>query len=240
MTENRLPTYIRGLDERIEGGIPEGHICLIAGRAGTMKSSIAYWIMYNNALKNKQHTVYFTIEQSRKSILKQMTKFGLSEKLQSPDSKSGSIMVVDLAKLRKDILTVSGDKQVDWFQAMIKSIRGYKEMYGLNIVTIDSLGALYSIATITNPREQLFYFFEGLRELELTIFLISEVPADSSTFGVYGVEDFLADGVLYLEAQRSGTTVNLFLQVFKLRETKHDRHLYPLIADKNQIEIVTD
>jgi KaiC/GvpD/RAD55 family RecA-like ATPase len=47
-------TYIRGFDEEIEGGIPQGHVVLVAGPPGTMKSSLAYSILYNNALNGNR------------------------------------------------------------------------------------------------------------------------------------------------------------------------------------------
>ena len=30
----RIPTHIEGLDENMQGGIPQGHICLVAGASG--------------------------------------------------------------------------------------------------------------------------------------------------------------------------------------------------------------
>ena len=37
---SRLKTYIEGFDRALEGGIPQGHIVLMAGTPGTMKSSL--------------------------------------------------------------------------------------------------------------------------------------------------------------------------------------------------------
>ena len=31
---DRIPTHIEGLDENMQGGIPQGHICLVAGASG--------------------------------------------------------------------------------------------------------------------------------------------------------------------------------------------------------------
>jgi KaiC/GvpD/RAD55 family RecA-like ATPase len=49
----RVKTYIKGLDENIEGGIPAGHVVLVSGTAGTMKSSVIFNILYNEALAGK-------------------------------------------------------------------------------------------------------------------------------------------------------------------------------------------
>ena len=38
----RIPTHIEGLDENMQGGIPQGHICLVAGASGAMKSSLTF------------------------------------------------------------------------------------------------------------------------------------------------------------------------------------------------------
>ena len=38
----RIPLHIEGFDEQLGGGIPEGHVCLMAGTSGTMKSSTAF------------------------------------------------------------------------------------------------------------------------------------------------------------------------------------------------------
>ena len=44
----RVKTYIQGLDEQMSGGVPKGHVVLISGMPGTMKSSVAFNILYNN------------------------------------------------------------------------------------------------------------------------------------------------------------------------------------------------
>ena len=45
----RYRTHVHGLDENIGGGIPEGSVVLLSGTAGTMKSSLAYYMLYTNA-----------------------------------------------------------------------------------------------------------------------------------------------------------------------------------------------
>ena len=42
----KIKTYIEGFDEILDGGIPEGHVVLVCGTPGTMKTSLTYSIMY--------------------------------------------------------------------------------------------------------------------------------------------------------------------------------------------------
>ncbi len=77
MAGQRIQTHIGNLDERMEGGVPEKFLTLICGRAGTMKSSIAYGVMYQNAVQDGRRGVYVTLEQSHPSLLDHMTKLGM-------------------------------------------------------------------------------------------------------------------------------------------------------------------
>src|SRR2546430_1134709 len=52
MSRGLVKTHIRGFDDDVlRGGIPQGHVVLIRGASGTMKSSLAYYVLYHNALE---------------------------------------------------------------------------------------------------------------------------------------------------------------------------------------------
>ena len=61
----RIPTYIMGLDEQMQGGIPKGHLCLVAGSSGSMKSSLGFAMLYNVVLEGRTFGIYVTLEQSK-------------------------------------------------------------------------------------------------------------------------------------------------------------------------------
>src|SRR3989449_8997849 len=39
---DKIPTYVVGLDDRLSGGIPRGHIVLVAGPPGSLKSAFVF------------------------------------------------------------------------------------------------------------------------------------------------------------------------------------------------------
>jgi KaiC/GvpD/RAD55 family RecA-like ATPase len=237
MAAERLKTHIRGLDQRIGGGIPEKHLVLVCGRAGTMKSSLAYGIMHNAAKNDGRRGIYITLEQSRESLVDHMTNLGMDPK---SIKGNGGVIVIDLARLRKESEQKDAKAPMDWADAIVTIANNYKLKFGCNLFVLDSLAALYSIHEFKNPRNDIFLFFDKIRALGITTLLISETTeSDKLYFGMYGVEDFLADGIFHIDLEREDRNVNLFLSVVKMRATQHDRSYYPLIVEKGNFEIVT-
>jgi circadian clock protein KaiC len=233
MQDERVETHIKGLDQLLEGGIPKRYITLLCGHAGTMKSSVGYSILYNSNKKHGTKGIYLTLEQSKESIIEHMTRLGM------PNEGMEDLVIIDLAKVRKDM--VKGKEKgenIDWPTAIISALQNYKEAYDCEILVFDSLAALYALATFNNPRGELFYFFEQLRDLKITNLLISEMPTDKNVFGIYGVEDFLSDGIFHLKVEQAGNNTNLFFGVVKLRKTNHPRGYFPLLFENGQFEIV--
>ncbi|MFQ6060650.1 MAG: RAD55 family ATPase [Thermoplasmata archaeon] len=238
MAVQRISTGIKGLDERMEGGIPEKYVTLICGRAGTMKSTLAYSILFNAAKSTGRRGIYVTLEQNRQSLVDHMVKIGMDPRQIKGE---GGIIIVDMARLRKEMEKKQVEGEINWPQSVLTTVNNYKMKYGCNIFVLDSLAALYSITDIKNPRSEIFMFFDKLRGLQITTFLISEMlEPDKLYFGQYGVEDFLSDGIFHLEMERDARNVNLYLSVVKMRMTKHDRGYYPLIVEHGGLEIVTD
>jgi len=231
----RIKSHIRNLDSQMEGGIPEGSIVLVCGRPGSMKSSITYFMMYSQAMKENRRAMYLTLEQTRPSLVRHLTHLGLN-----PEG-TNRIAIVDLATLRKNFGDQGSGEHADWLAALVNQVAEYKKHVGLDLVAVDSMAALYSLHEFDNPRRELFHFFEALRGLGLTVFLISEMyDPEKDIFARYEVEDFLADGVIHLKVDRTEGQSNLYLGIVKMRETRHNRNYFPLIVDHDGFEVVTD
>ncbi|MBI5001028.1 MAG: tetratricopeptide repeat protein [Euryarchaeota archaeon] len=242
LESERLKTYVRGLDERMDGGIPARYVVLVAGRAGSMKSSLVFNILYNLSRHERKKAVYITLEQSRKSLLRHMVRLGFdpTSTKEMVISDLDDLVIIDMAKLRKEtgLGSASG---VDWASSLLTQVKNYKESFGCDVLAIDSMSALYSLMEFKNPRAELFFFFERLRDLGITVFLVTEMLSpEKDIYGQYGVEEFLADGIIHLKTEKYGNKANLFLGVVKMRETKHERDYFPLIVDKDGFEIVAD
>ena len=77
-TMNRIPTHVEGLDENMQGGIPKGHICIVAGASGAMKSSVTFSVLYNAVLYGETSGIYVTLEQGKDSLRAHMSNMGMN------------------------------------------------------------------------------------------------------------------------------------------------------------------
>ncbi|MBI5001029.1 MAG: hypothetical protein HZB92_05825 [Euryarchaeota archaeon] len=227
--KERLKTHIVGLDKRMSGGIPKGHVVLVSGMPGTMKSSVCYNILHKNARESGLKGVYLSLEQGRDSIVEHMTGLGMPH-----HEVENLITIIDLGYLRT---SMEAESQQDWQSVFKLYVENLKSSMGYDILVIDSLPVWEMLADVQKRRLELFHMFNWLRTLNITTILIAEATSDTN---VVHDEDFLADGVMNLRTEKYGSKANLFLGVTKMREAKHDRDYFPLIVENGIFEIVSD
>jgi KaiC/GvpD/RAD55 family RecA-like ATPase len=229
MIKERVPTYIEGFDEKMNGGIPRGHNILILGEPGTMKSSISFYILYKNALEKGLKGAYITLEQSREGLLDHIDSMGLDF-----DQVKENISLVDLSLIRKNLDKLG---QQTWAQIFKMYAQNLKKNMDYDILVLDTLPVLELLANFAEPRNDLFHLFEWLKELDATTILISEMSQSARDFGKYG-EDFLADGILHLTMQNvDGVTIQRRIRCVKMRGTNHSPDYYTLLYGDGEFQV---
>ncbi|MBN1109717.1 MAG: AAA family ATPase [Methanomassiliicoccales archaeon] len=228
--DGRLRTFIEGFDRILEGGIPQGHVVLVAGTPGTMKSSISYYMLYNHAVEHDRTSVYVTLEQSRESLLRQMEKMGMdSEKVKD------KLHVLDLAIIRKKLKEIAGGSS--WLHVFKTYLANLKQNLDFDLLVIDSMEVLETMAEIRNRRTDLFYLFEWLRDLGATVFLISESSSERLIEGKFD-EGYLSDGIITLKMQViRDVEMQRRIRCVKMRETNHDPSYYSLLFNNGRFQV---
>lgn len=230
----RIPTYVEGLDPRLGGGVPPGSVVVIEGSAGCMKSTLAYSILYRNAIEKGSNGLYITIEQPRKDIEEHMAGVGMDKTARGVGDK---LAIIDLGELRSFLSEAGEDElKADWFKSVLNQIHSYRRNHPLDLVVLDSLNGLFALTQDPNPRLELFHFIKDLKTLPITVFLISEVSANAPISE--SLAGFLADGIIRLEAKRQDDMVNLQLGVVKMRKAAHDHSFFPFMIRKGGFEVV--
>ena len=83
-------------------------------------------------------------------------------------------------------------------------------------------------------RQKIRELVEIIRSKQITALITTELPENSKGISRYGVEDFLADGVIVLYYFREGAKRYRGIEVRKMRGTNHssDIHLYKITTGK--------
>lgn len=219
----RVRTYIHNFDDYIQGGVPKGHVILITGTPGTMKSSVCYNILYHNAKNHGIRSVYMTLEQSKENLLQQMNLMGMDD----PEVQA-KVYVLDLATIRKNVTEMMS--KGSWLQVFKMYAETVKKEQGFDILVLDSLDVLEMAAQMNSDRRNdLFYLFMWLRGMGVTSFLISETTPDQVN-GNRFEEGYLADGVISLKLQSIGESdVQRRIRAVKLRSTNHKTGYFSLM-----------
>ncbi len=218
---DRVRTFIHGFDEKLSGGIPVGSLVLLAGEPGTMKSTIAFNILYQNALRDGLAGTYISLEQGRENFTRHLVGMGLT-----PKDVESKVTIVDLGMIRRNLEGMAERTWIDIFKMYASSL---KRSLNYDLLVVDSLPVLEVMARFPNPREDLFQLFEWLRDLKATTILISEMKPGSEDFGKNG-EEFLSDGIIHLKMERvDDANIQRRIRCVKMRGTNHSPNYYTLI-----------
>ena len=207
---------MRGFDDVVNGGIPEGYVVLVSGAPGTMKSSLAFSILYQNALQEGRKSAYFALEQSKDLTLEHMASLGMAY-----ERAWEHLTVLDMGNIRKNLNYLQG--RGTWLELFKMYCNNVMKADRISILVVDSLDILETMAKMQDRRSELYFLFEWLRDLGPLTFLISEKPLDLGPSAQARDEAYLADAVVQLEMHRTtDLSVQRRLWVMKMRSTRHD------------------
>lgn len=227
-------TYVEGFDQLFkEGGVPKGNVVLVAGSAGTGKSTLCRQICYN-LLKKDKKCMYVSCEETIDRIEKSMQNFGWDI---DPYKQNGQLLLQKINQL--DILrmkfgSLGGSGSATEVSYKIKPLVIPKD-FKPDIIAVDSLTAIIaaSISKEKNYRvylQQLFSFFE---ESGATSFLITETEQVPTKYSDTGIEEFLADGIIVLYNVQRGDIRENAIEVVKMRYSHHQKKMVAMeITDK--------
>ncbi len=231
----KLPSYIDGLDEVLGGGFPVGHVVLVSGLPGTMKSTLSYAILHANARQRRAKGLYVSLEQTRKSLEGQMAAMGFDV-----EAVRGDVHILDVGTIQKEL---GKGATKPWMDFLRRSLTTTKQIDGVDLVVIDSLEALEVLAKFQDRRTDLFNFFEWLRDLGATTFVLAETGSEAPFLGLEAPqprrdETFLGDGILELKMhQISDVEVQRRIRVVKMRGSRHRTGFSALVFEEGRFQV---
>jgi len=221
--EKRVSSGIRGLDKLISGGYIPGDTYLITGGTGTGKTLFCCQFLWEG-LNNGEKSIYFTLEETPEDILEDVKEFGWD--------------FSKYIKERKFIIEFQDPFELVDVSSLIKS---RIEKFGAKRVVIDSTSIFGMIFKDEHElRKRLYELIRMLKETGAVILMTAEVPEgpDGQTrLSRFGIEEFIADGVIVLYYTSLGAETFGNIEVRKMRRTAHKHGIFPTRITKNGVEV---
>ena len=212
---NRISSGIKGLDNLIEGGIPEDFIVLVAGSSGTGKTTFLMQFL-SEGVKKGEKCVYIGLGESTDIIKQCMARYKMDlDKLAENDM----LVFADIPALSIDEIKIIIDKLGE----------------DVKRVVIDPISALlFTFDRDIDLRQSIRELVELIREKNVTALVSTEVDEGSKKISRFGIEDFLADGIIVLYYITDQGRRYRGIEVRKMRGTYHSDkiHLYKLETEK--------
>ncbi len=223
-------TGIRGLDEITRGGIPSGCSTLVCGPAGSGKTVFGIEFIARGAIEHGDTGVYFSFEETKEKILRNIRALGIDGEALIQEGK----VAIEYCDLRPIADGEVGEfdlgglfVRLDRCIAKVKAKR----------VFIDGAEALFSAFTNEHiVRKELSRLFRWLEDKGVTAVVTGE--KGDGTLTRHGLEEYLADCVIYLDHRISDQLSTRRLRVIKYRGVPHSTDEFPFLIDRDGIWVL--
>ena len=221
----RVDLGIEGLDEMIQGGVPERSLLVTMGDAGTGKTTFGLQYL-QRGLADDQKAIYIALEESRKDVI------------QAADEKGWPFEEY----IEDDILAVVDLDPIEMANSLT-SIRGdlprLVDAFGADRLVLDSVSLLEMMYdNQAERRTEIFDFTRSLKQAGVTTMLTSEASESNPYASRHGIIEYLTDGVFILQYVRSEfRETRLAVEIQKIRNANHSRETKPYEITSNGISV---
>jgi circadian clock protein KaiC len=227
---DRCPTGIAGLDEILGGGLPCGAPTLFSGGPGCGKTLFGLEFVVRGAERFGETGVFISFEETADELARNVASCGID--LMS-FVESGKIYV-DYIQIDPRSHETAGDYDLEGLfirlQHAIKSVKARR-------IVIDSIESLFSgFADAHLLRAEIGRLFRWLKSTGITAIITAE--KGEGAFTRHGLEEYLADCVIFLDHRVTEEHSVRRLRVIKYRGSNHATDEFPFLIDQDGISVM--
>jgi KaiC domain protein, AF_0351 family len=211
-----LSTGIQGLDELLNGGVPEKHMISVIGGMGTGKTTLALQFLMSG-LQNGERAVYMSLEEQEDAIKESADSYGWDIQ-RYIDNGTLALIRLDPNDIKTTLTRIKSE------------LPGLIRTFGATRLVMDSI-TLFEMMFCDEAerRLNLFELFAIFKDTGVTALVTSEADKNLFYASRYGLVEYISDGVIVLRYVRPDALrdVKLAAEVVKMRRHKHSRGIKP-------------
>ena len=211
----RLDVGVRGLDEMIQGGVPERSLMVVMGSAGTGKTTFGLQFLHHG-VENGENAVYITLEESRAAVREAAIEKGWPFDTYVDDDQL-AIVDIDPVEMANSLTSIRSD------------LPRLIEEFDADRLVLDSVSLLEMMYDDpAKRRTEVFDFTKSLKRAGVTTMVTSEASDTDSYTSKHGIIEYLTDAVFVLQYVRTDfQETRLAVEIQKIRNANHSRETKP-------------
>jgi KaiC/GvpD/RAD55 family RecA-like ATPase len=230
--DSRCTTGVERLDEILQGGLPRGNTILVAGASGMGKTTLGFQFLCEGARLGEK-SAFISVTEPTSMLRRNLAGYRFFDPLYL-DSKR--LTLLDLRAIALRMGLQDGMFQPTEYLTLVDTLHMMCKEMGIKRLVLDSLTAVCQwLQDPVKVRDFVFRLGLVLGDLQITTLLTSETPPRELRFSVFGVEEFISDGIVFLAEREQGRRMVRTLQVVKMRGTGHDRSRFTMELSPNGI-----
>jgi circadian clock protein KaiC len=227
---SKCPTGIKGLDEITGGGLPQGRPTLVCGGTGCGKTLLAMEFLVRGATEYDEPGVYMSFEEKSEELAKNFASLGFD----LDSLVAGDRIALDYVHIERSEIEETGEYDLEGLFIRL----GYAiDAIGAKRVALDTIEALFSgFSNETILRAELRRLFGFLKSRGVTAIITGE--QGERTLTRHGLEEYVADCVIFLSHTVAEQIATRRLRIIKYRGSVHGTNEYPFLIDSQGFSVM--
>lgn len=231
ITIQKTPTGISGLDNITYGGFPTHRTTLIAGGAGSGKTLLGMEFLVQGVEQFNEPGVAMTFEETAEELTSNLASLG--HDLGAMVRKK--MLYLDYVHVERRQIEETGEYDLEGLfirlDHAIKSINAKR-------VLLDTIEVLFAgLRNEAIVRSELRRLFRWLKERGVTAVITAEA-GDGTTLTRHGLEEYVADCVIFVDHRVTEQISTRRIRVVKYRGSTHGTNEYPFMLNDNGISVL--
>ncbi len=218
----KIKVGIPGIDEVLGGGIPHGNLVVVSGDPGSGKTVFCLEFLYFGAKDYGENGIYISLEETDDDLIKTAKQFGWDfEEL--IEQKKIDIITIDLYD----------------FEKLKNAVDDSIARLGAKRIVIDP-GVIFRLyfRDELDARKKILTLGRMLKKSGCTAIITNEATGNSSD--LFGLEEYVADGVILLLHKRRESKFVRSVAVVKMRNSRISEKLHPIKFTSEGIQVLAD